>query len=311
MLESEVKLFRTWSSPFSLRVVWAVKLKGVGYATILEDLATKSPSLLQYNLIHKKVPVLIHDENTLANQFYMKICLGTLPIDIIMNGIGCLDGPYHHDIHYVDRTHVKTGLLLTETLRMDSTIQIPNYIFGCGMDNIDRFDGIGSGVISLGVGPKSIATQLGHLSGKKFSHCLLPLDLPARVSHIHFEDQVAIQGPGTVMVPLVLGRPGNFYHVTLEAFTVTRTRIPFTGNSSAAEQDWSLQLQSVVANFRGGNVPLKRFNAFVTWGSVTCLAFGVNERFIAYGSLAQQDFLVGFDQYAMRVSFKPFQCSHA
>uniref|UniRef100_A0A7N0V6B9 Glutathione S-transferase C-terminal domain-containing protein n=1 Tax=Kalanchoe fedtschenkoi TaxID=63787 RepID=A0A7N0V6B9_KALFE len=29
MSESEVKLFRTWSSPLALRVVWALKLKSV------------------------------------------------------------------------------------------------------------------------------------------------------------------------------------------------------------------------------------------------------------------------------------------
>uniref|UniRef100_A0A7N0VJ93 Peptidase A1 domain-containing protein n=1 Tax=Kalanchoe fedtschenkoi TaxID=63787 RepID=A0A7N0VJ93_KALFE len=289
-----------------------------------------------------------------TNQFFMKIRLGTPSVDIITtqclpctrcfpqhqplfntqasssyetiqcgpsqpcppwNGIGCLDGLCHHDIHYVDGTHTR-GLLSIETLRMDSTthstIQIPNYIFGCGMDNNSHFGGIGFGVIGLGTGPESIVTQLGH-----------------------------------------------FYHVILEAFTVGRTRIPFTSRSDAVEQgnimidsgrtltnlprhfyvqikqamtmqthapevpdpyrllelcfrkDRSLQLPSIVANFRGDNVSLKWFNAFVTLGPVTCLAFGVSESFIAYGSLAQQNFLVGFDQNARTVSFKPFQCSHA
>uniref|UniRef100_A0A7N0V8H5 Peptidase A1 domain-containing protein n=1 Tax=Kalanchoe fedtschenkoi TaxID=63787 RepID=A0A7N0V8H5_KALFE len=345
------------------------------------------------------------------NQFFMKIRLGTPPVDIIAvvdtgsdltwtqclpctrcfpqrlplfniqasssygtiqcgpswpcppwNDIECSNGLCHHDIHYFDGTHTR-GLLSKETLWMDSTahsaIQIPNYIFGCGMDNIGNLLGTGSGVIGLGPGPESIVTQLGHLSGRKFSYCLMPLDPPGRVSHIHFGDWAAVRGPGTIMVPLVPRRSGNFYHVTLEAFTVGRTRIPFTSRSGSVEQgniiidsgtaltnlpryfyaqikqavtmqthapevpdpyqlfelcfrkDRSLQLPSIVANFRGGNVPLKRFNVFVTWGSATCLAFGVSESFITYGSLAQQDFLVGFDQYARTVSFKPFQCSRA
>ncbi|CAM8923925.1 unnamed protein product [Rhodiola kirilowii] len=63
MSESEkVKLFRTWSSPFALRIVWALNLKGIHYETILEDLSEKSPSLIQYSPVHKKVPVLVHGD---------------------------------------------------------------------------------------------------------------------------------------------------------------------------------------------------------------------------------------------------------
>nr|GMD59465.1 probable glutathione S-transferase [Ipomoea batatas] len=60
-MAEEVKLYRTWSSPFGLRVVWALNLKHIEYETILEDLTNKSPHLLLYNPVHKKIPVLLHN----------------------------------------------------------------------------------------------------------------------------------------------------------------------------------------------------------------------------------------------------------
>ncbi|KAF7137433.1 hypothetical protein RHSIM_Rhsim07G0046800 [Rhododendron simsii] len=60
-MADDLKIFRTWSSRFALRIIWALQLKGLEYETIFEDLSQKSPLLLQYNPTYKKVPVLVHN----------------------------------------------------------------------------------------------------------------------------------------------------------------------------------------------------------------------------------------------------------
>ncbi|KAG8391383.1 hypothetical protein BUALT_Bualt01G0182000 [Buddleja alternifolia] len=62
-MAEELKLFSNWSSPFGFRVEHALKMKGLEYETVLEDLSNKSDSLLEYNPLYKKIPILVHNGN--------------------------------------------------------------------------------------------------------------------------------------------------------------------------------------------------------------------------------------------------------
>ncbi|KAL5705464.1 glutathione transferase [Ranunculus cassubicifolius] len=68
MATEDIKLIGFRGGPFSLIIEWALKLKGIEYEYLDEDLYNNSKSnlLLQYNPVHKKVPVLLHNGKAIA-----------------------------------------------------------------------------------------------------------------------------------------------------------------------------------------------------------------------------------------------------
>ncbi|KAK4437067.1 Glutathione S-transferase U10 [Sesamum alatum] len=59
--ENKVVLHGLWSSTYVKRVELALKIKGIPFEYVEEDVLNKSPLLLKYNPVHKKVPVLVHN----------------------------------------------------------------------------------------------------------------------------------------------------------------------------------------------------------------------------------------------------------
>ncbi|WJX53251.1 glutathione transferase [Trifolium repens] len=66
MGSQDVKLVSLWVSPFAKRVEWALKLNGVDYEYVEEDIFNKSTLLLELNPVYKAVPVLVHAQKPIA-----------------------------------------------------------------------------------------------------------------------------------------------------------------------------------------------------------------------------------------------------
>lgn len=67
--ENTLVLHGMWASPFVQRVKLALKIKGIPFQYVEEDIKNKSPELLKLNPVHKKVPVLIHNGKPICESF--------------------------------------------------------------------------------------------------------------------------------------------------------------------------------------------------------------------------------------------------
>ncbi|KAL1204967.1 putative aspartic protease [Cardamine amara subsp. amara] len=138
---------------------------------------------------------------------------------------------------YGDQSFTK-GDIATETISIDSSsgspVSFPGTVFGCGYNNGGTFEETGSGIIGLGGGPLSIISQLGSSIGKKFSYCLSHTSSTTNgTSVINLGTNSIPSKPSkdsTVLTtPLVQKDPENYYFLTLEAITVGKTKLPYTG----------------------------------------------------------------------------------
>lgn len=66
MMVSGVKLLGNTCSPYVNRVQISLKLKAIDFEFLEENLSSKSNRLIGCNPVHKKVPVLIHDNKIIC-----------------------------------------------------------------------------------------------------------------------------------------------------------------------------------------------------------------------------------------------------
>ncbi|WCJ20426.1 glutathione S-transferase tau 7 [Euphorbia peplus] len=109
----QVKLVGAWPSPFSFRIQMALKIKGIEFEYIEEDLSNKSDLLLKYNPIFRKIPVLIHNGKPVCESLVILEY-----IDEIWNNNSCLilpQGPYQRAsarfwAKFIDEKVLKTAM---------------------------------------------------------------------------------------------------------------------------------------------------------------------------------------------------------
>ncbi|XVF20902.1 hypothetical protein REPUB_Repub12eG0043400 [Reevesia pubescens] len=137
--------------------------------------------------------------------------------------------PYYY--WYGDSSNT-TGDFALETFSVNLTSpsgksefrQVENVMFGCGHWNRGLFHGA-AGLLGLGRGPLSFASQLQSLYGHSFSYCLVDRNSDANVSSklIFGEDKDLLSHPNLNFTSLVAGKENSvdtFYYVQIKSVIV-------------------------------------------------------------------------------------------
>lgn len=141
----------------------------------------------------------------------------------------CNDLPYkscttscQYDYLYGDGSST-SGALSSDTVTI-GTGAVPNVAFGCGHSNLGSFAGAG-GLIGLGQGPLSLISQLGGVTAKKFSYCLVPLG-SAKTSPLYIGDSAL--AAGVAYTPLLSNKVNpTFYYAGVTGITVAGKKVNY------------------------------------------------------------------------------------
>lgn len=164
---------------------------------------------------------------------------------------------------YGDRSNT-TGDLALETFTVNLTApgdshSVENLIFGCGHWNRGLFHGA-AGLLGLGRGPLSFASQLRSLYGHTFSYCLVDRNSDLNVSSklIFGEDKDLLKHPELNYTSFVSAGNENpadtFYYVKVKNIIVGGERL------SIPEQTWELSKDGVGGTIIDSGTTLSYFS---------------------------------------------------
>ncbi|XP_059629978.1 aspartic proteinase nepenthesin-1-like [Cornus florida] len=139
------------------------------------------------------------------------------------------------------------GFMAMDTFTFEDSLKqvvpIPKIGFGCGVNNQGSGLGQGSGLVGLGRGPLSLASQLGVT---KFSYCLTSMGgnqtssstlLLGSLADLNYTSGA---NHGTQVTPLVQNPYlPTFYYISLEGITVGETLLPISNSLFKLKEDGS------------------------------------------------------------------------
>ncbi|KAE9585021.1 hypothetical protein Lal_00018107 [Lupinus albus] len=134
-------------------------------------------------------------------------------------------GECQYEAQY-DSGSFSKGILSTDTISFNSNnggqmVKYDDTIMGCGYNNVGNFKTMEGGVVGLGGGPLSLASQIGTKIGKKkFSYCLLPYDYSQGNSKMKFGVDTQTQRTIVFTTPLVIKFPSTYYYLSLESVSI-------------------------------------------------------------------------------------------
>ncbi|ONK67141.1 uncharacterized protein A4U43_C06F16270 [Asparagus officinalis] len=126
------------------------------------------------------------------------------------------------------------GVLGSETFTLGS-VKTPHIGFGCGDTNQGSGFSQGAGLVGLGRGPLSLASQL---NVGKFSYCLTSLDDTSKKSPLLFGSLAELNGSAIKTTPLAKNSvQPSFYYVNLKGITVGKTPLKFPSTAFALQDN--------------------------------------------------------------------------
>ncbi|CAA0838730.1 Unknown protein [Striga hermonthica] len=212
----------------------------------------------------------------------------------------------HYNIKFADGT-AAVGELFADTITFDD-ISTSNIMFGCNYAHNNSLPMVGFGGREL-----SLVNQLGQ---GRFSYCLVPVADDKTTSKMSFGKPVTGEGVvGTTAAPTPETK--SYYVVELEGMSFGKTML----DKFSGLQEMILDIGTTLTRLLGGvtvhmgggkAVTLGYNNLLINTSSgngqvVLCLMVTPTGA-PALGSLAQADFLVGFDLKQRTVSFKETKC---